>query len=279
MALRSPIYLDAETLLAQAEYHDLEIPRKAEIVEKTTRERGAQAKAGLSGVGASGSLGRTVEYQATYELSPTLKATVSKVIDALIATGAATTPDAQTTLIRDDLVEVHGVTRITAASLAGKALYILRRFMQGTDQDLSQLAAVSASDPDLVSELKAVYVDNALPPIPMLLEMRQTGLPQRVYVNLRPDHFVEAASADRVEGELRVLGAVSRLVSEGDDGYTSAEEWLLAGYEYLFRRTLMTQIDDMVSDLVEKVGLNIPADDVHAYISGPAVVIDAIAIY
>lgn len=279
MALRSPIYLDAETLLAQAEYNDVEVPRHAEIVEKTVRARGAEAKASVTGFGASGSLGRTVEHQATYELTPTLKSTVSKVIDALISDGVVKSADPEGRLGRDDLVELEGVTRITAASLAGKAFYILRRFMQDTTQDFSKLAELSTSDPELVSQIKAVYVDNALPPIPMLLEMTQTGLPQRVYVNLRPDHFVEAASADRVEGELRVLGTVSRLVPGGDDGYTSAEDWLLAGYEYLFRRTLMTKIDDMVRDLVEKLGLDLPGDDVHAYIAGPAIVIDAIALY
>lgn len=279
MALRSPIYLDAETLLAQAEYHELDVPRRAEIVEKTVRERGAQAKASITGIGASGSAGRTVEYQATYDLTPTLKSTVSKLIDSLISQGAVKPVEPEGSLSKDDLVELEGATRITAASLAGKAFYILRRFMQDTTQDLSKLAELSTSDPELVRQIKAVYVDNALPPIPMLLEMTQTGLPQRVYVNLRPDHFVEAASADRVEGELRVLGTVSRLVPGGDDGFTSAEDWLLAGYEYLFRRTLMTKIDDMVDDLVGKLGLELPADDVHAYIAGPAIVIDAIAVY
>jgi hypothetical protein len=279
MALRSPIYLDAETLLAQAEYHELDVPRRAEIVEKTVRERGAQAKASITGIGASGSAGRTVEYQATYDLTPTLKSTVSKLIDSLISQGAVKPVEPAGSLSKDDLVELEGATRITAASLAGKAFYILRRFMQDTTQDLSKLAELSTSDPELVRQIKAVYVDNALPPIPMLLEMTQTGLPQRVYVNLRPDHFVEAASADRVEGELRVLGTVSRLVPGGDDGFTSAEDWLLAGYEYLFRRTLMTKIDDMVDDLVGKLGLELPADDVHAYIAGPAIVIDAIAVY
>lgn len=279
MALRSPIYLDAETLLAQAEYHELDVPRRAEIVEKTVRERGAQAKASITGIGASGSAGRTVEYQATYDLTPTLKSTVSKLIDSLISQGAVKPVEPEGSLSKDDLVELEGATRITAASLAGKAFYILRRFMQDTTQDLSKLAELSTSDPELVRQIKAVYVDNALPPIPMLLEMTQTGLPQRVYVNLRPDHFVEAASADREEGELRVLGTVSRLVPGGDDGFTSAEDWLLAGYEYLFRRTLMTKIDDMVDDLVGELGLELPADDVHAYIAGPAIVIDAIAVY
>lgn len=41
----------------------------------------------------------------------------------------------------------------------------------------------------------------------------------------------------------------------------------------------MTHISDVVRDLVEKVQLDLPAEDVHAFIAGPAVVIDAIALY
>ena len=121
MALRSPIYLDTETLLAQAEYHDIDVPRQADIVEKTVRRRSGGGKVGVSGLGVDASAGTDIEYQSTYSLKPKEKATASKVIDSLIiAEAVKINPDGETVLGRDDLIEIQGTTRITAASLAGK---------------------------------------------------------------------------------------------------------------------------------------------------------------
>lgn len=280
MALRTPIYLDAETLFAQAEYHDLTVPHQAEIVEKTTKRRSASTNANVAGIaGATAALGRDVEVQSTYTLTPSHKATVSKVIDSLIqAEAVKVDPGAETAIGKDDLVELDGRTRITSASLAGKVFHIIRRLTDGIT-DIDNLRDLDVDEPELAAQLKSVYLQNELLPIPILLEMSGTALPQKVYVSLRPSHFVDLASADRIERELRVLGTVTHLVDEGDDGYFSAEEWLLNGFEYLFRRLLMTQVNDVVKKLVEDLDLDLPADDVHAVIAGPAIVVDAIAVY
>jgi hypothetical protein len=280
MALRAPIYLDTEILFAQAEYHDLAVPQQAEIVEKTTSKRSAAGKASLPGIGgASAGLGRDVESQSTYTLTPSHKATVSKLIDSLIENEAVRVdPDEKTAIGKDDLIELDGRTRITAASLAGKMFHIIRRLTDGIT-DLNDLKELTADTPEVAAQLKQVYLQNELLPIPILLEMTGTTLPQKVYVSLRPSHFVDLASADRVERELRVLGTVTHLVDGGGDGYFSAEEWLLTGYEYLFRRLLMTEVNPVVKKLVENFDLDLPADDVHAFIAGPAIVIDAIALY
>ncbi len=281
MALRSPIYLDTETLLSQAEYHDIEVPRQAEIVEKTTRRRSGGGKLNVPGIGGADAAGGSdVEYQSTYSLTPREKATVSRVIDRLISDGAVKLdPDGDTTLGKDDLVEIEGTTRITAASLAGKMFFIFRRFMDTAYGDLKSVFDLDVDDLPVVEQLKQVYLRNELLPIPVLLELTGSKLPQKLYVNLAPDHFIDAASANRVEGELRVLGSVSRLVPGGDEGFLSAEQWLLHDWEYLMRRQLMMQIGDVVKDLVDKLDLELPAEDVHAFIQGPAVVVDAVALY
>jgi hypothetical protein len=133
--------------------------------------------------------------------------------------------------------------------------------------------------PELAQQLKQVYLQNELLPIPILLELSGSTLPQRVYVNVRPDHFIDAASSNRAEGERRVLGTVAHLVPGGDGGYLSAEDWLLHDWENMMRRMAMLKLEDVVKQLVDQLDLGLPAEDVHSYITGPAVVIDAIALY
>lgn len=280
MALRTPIYLDTETLISQAEYHDIEVPRQEDIVEKTARKRSGGGRLGLSGLGVDASAGSNVEYQSTYTLEPKEKATVSKVIDSLIqAEAVKLNPDADAVLMKDDLVELEGRTRLTAASLAGKMFFILRRLMDSAEGDLETIFDLDVNDIPVAEQLKQVYLRNELLPIPILLELTGSELPQKVYVNIRPGHFIDAASANRVEGDLRILGSVGRLIEGGEDGYLSAEEWLLHDWEYMIRRKAMTMVGDLVGDLVEELELDLPSEDVHAYIAGPAIVIDAIALY
>lgn len=114
----------------------------------------------------------------------------------------------------------------------------------------------------------------------MLLELNDFTLPTRVYVNLPPNHFLNAAGSDRVEGEVQILAAVRQLLPEDkDDGFLSSEEWLLHDWEYLIRRRMMTGIADVVKTMVESLELDLPSDDVRAYIQGPAILVDAVAVY
>ncbi|WP_406490482.1 hypothetical protein OHB06_51750 [Streptomyces sp. NBC_01604] len=282
MALRSPLYLDTDTLLAQAEYHEIDVPQREEIVETSTKRRSGGGKFSLGAAGVDASGGSDVQRQATYSLEPREKATVSKVIDALIDQDAVISrPNATTVLTRDALVEIEGTTRITAASLFGKMFFILRRFLEGGS--LEQLPdTLSATDPRLLEQIEEVYLRNELPPIPILLELEGSGLPQKVYVNVTPDHFIDVASTNRVEGETRVLGTVSRLIDGSPEGFLSAEDWLLSGWEWMLRRTLMTRMDDALVELrrtMSNQGIVLPDEDVDAYITGPAIVVDAIALY
>jgi hypothetical protein len=280
MALRSPIYLDTDTLLAQAEYHDIDVPRQMAVVEKTVRKRSGGGKVGVSGVGFDASAGTDIEHQSTYSLQPKEKATVSKVIDALMRAEAVNVnPGDGAVLSKDDLVEIEGITRITAASLAGKIFFILRRLMDTAEGDLQTIFDLGAMDIPLARQLKQVYLRNELLPIPVLLGVTGSGLSPKVFINVRPDHFIDAASANRVEGQVRVLGTVSHLIDDGNEGFLSAEEWLLHDWEHLFRRKLMPQIEDALKPLVQQLEIDLDPDDVHAYIAGPAVVIDAIALY
>lgn len=280
MALRSPIYLDTETLLAQAEYHDINVPRQMDVVEKTVQKRGAGAKVGVSGFGLDATGATDVEYQSTYSLQPREKATVSKVIDELIRSGAIkTTITDEVALSKDDLVEIEGDTQITSASLVGKIFFILRRMMDSLEGNPASIFELNASDLPVAEQLKEVYLRNELLPVPVLLNLSGSGLSPKVYVNVRPDHFIDSATANKVEGNLRILGTVSHILGEDGDGYLSTEQWLMHDWEYLLRRKMMTQVQDFMRPLIEKLEIGLAAEDVKAYIAGPAIVIDAIAVY
>ncbi|MFE2763301.1 hypothetical protein [Streptomyces halstedii] len=203
-------------------------------------------------------------------------------IDGLIREGVVdASPTGDSALRKDALVEIEGTARITAVSVMSKVFFLFRRLVLDRNiNDLSQLANLDVDDPDVAQAIQRVYLQNELLPLPVLLEITGNSLPHKVYVNVRPGFFIDEASADRLEGDLRVLGSVYRIVPEND--FRVTDEWLLHGWEFMMRRIMMAQIQDdlqAVTQQLSRLGLDVPDDDVHAYISGPAVVIDAIALY
>lgn len=278
MALKNPVYLDLETLLAQAEYNDVRVPVQADIVERTVNQRSGNANVGYGRLGAGGSKGSEVEFQTSYTMTPSEKATVSKVIDELIRADVVSKAHTSEAIVKDDLFELEGTARITAASLVGKLFNLLLQYLKDMEQDITEIQFADLA-PDIKQLMQKVYLGNELVPIPLLIELENTGLEQRVFIHLRPSFFIESASLDRIEGEMRVLGTIRHLVDGGEEGYLSSEEWLLYGWEYLMKRMMMLNLNEQVEGLAAALKLDMPKDDVHAWIKGPAIVIDAIAIY
>lgn len=279
MALRRPVYLDAETLSALADYHNLDVDRLTQVVEKAVKKRSANAKASFPGILSAGAeIGKDVELQTSFTITPNEKASISKAIDGLIAGGHVIEPTPNATLVKDSIIEIEGRIKITAASLAGKVLYILRRFLDLNDADITELS-FDDIEPDVMKLAQDVFVRNELVPIPILVQVENTGLAPDVFVNLSPNLFVDSATSDQIEGERHILGTVRTLIPEGKDGYMSAENWLLPNWEYLMRRHLMTRIEDTVKDLVKALDIDLSAKKVSAWIKGPAVVLDAVAVY
>lgn len=281
MSLRNPTYLSTEALVAYAEYHDLHVPHQSDIVETASTRRTAGGAVGISGVGVSGDRGTIVEYQSSYRLVPTARSTASRIIDALIHQGILVVdPTEERALSVDDLVELDGLTTVTTASMAGKVFYLMRRLMESTDFVLSDLDEMDIeTDPHFAEQLKKIYLGNELLPVPLLLEMRESSLPQRVYLHFDPDNFVGSASVARIEGRVRVLGTVRQLIPGGGEGYLSSDEWLLHDWEHVMKRVMMTRISEQLHDLAEAFDLDLPADDVKAWLEGPAILLDVIAVY
>jgi len=280
MPLLNPVFLDIESLLAQAEYHAVPISVATDVVETTSKKRAGDASLEFRMLGANVAAGTDIAIQSTYQLKPQLRAMVSKTIETLIAEKAAKqVRDASISLKRDDFVEVFGDLRVTTISLVGKLLYILRRVLSSEGIDLTELFEFDTNNEELLKWIRRVYLGNELVPIPLLLEAKDTKLQQQVYVNLNPNHFVDSASATRVEGKFRILGTVSFVVASGSEGYLSSEQWLMPDWELFLRRTLLAGFDKELESLVDVLGVDIPAENALTYIQGPAVIIDAIAIY
>lgn len=71
MALRRPVYLDIETLMALGDYHGLDMPRLTDVVEKAVKKCSGNAKASFEGIGGGAELGKDVELQSSFTIAPT----------------------------------------------------------------------------------------------------------------------------------------------------------------------------------------------------------------
>lgn len=281
MGLRNPLYLDAETLASLAEYYEVGVDRMREVVETQRRTRSGGGKLGLGMAEAEGALGRDVETQLSYSIEPSQKAVVSKTIDGLLQTTGALVPfdDAHARQV-DDLMELSGDVVMTPTSLAGKMLYLFREYLGQESTDMNALMqGRPLSQAEVLPLIQRAYFNGALPPIPLLMELRSPQFPVRAFVSLPHSGFVDSAEASHIEGERRVLGQIAHLVAGGKEGYLSAEKWLLHGWDYMVRRVLMASLDKTVSDMIDRLGISLEAQDVQEYITGPAIVLNAVAVY
>ncbi|APX00440.1 DUF6414 family protein [Arthrobacter sp. QXT-31] len=278
MALRNPVYLDMETLAAQADYHEIRYPVPTEIVEKSTQGRSGEASAQIAGVGLRGKGGKDVELQKSFTLAPKDKAVVSRVLDSLIEEGHVRTETADG-FSRDDLVELEGESFLHQGSLVGKLMHIALLAMQSEHVDLSNLN-VAALEPEFLRHAKRAFLDNALLPIPLLLRLDRPVSEHDIYLDVEPGHFVGSRSITDIEGEIRVFGTVARLIDDGD--FYTAERWLLPGWERQMRRLLMASptLSEQVNAMSQVFDVGAVGDEkVEPFLRGPAIIISAIAVY
>jgi hypothetical protein len=276
MPLRTPKFLDTETFFALAEYADVPVPLQQEITERTVKNRKGGGKVAIAGTGLGGERGSEVEVQTSYTLAPNHKAAVSKTLDHLLRDGHLAAASSDLRLQKDLPVVLEGSGRLTTASVAGKLLYVALQIVGSSEVRLDELTS-GQMPPGAEEMLKAVYLGNELVPVPTLFELENTGLESRVLLSVRPGHFVDAATPEHIEGEIGVVGTVEAIVAEG--AFVNSEKWLLHGWEWLMKRMLMTTMDDVVGSLAASVDIDLPVDDVQAWIGGPAVVIDAVMVY
>lgn len=326
MPLRNPRYLNRADFYDHADYHDIEIPRRVELVARTSTNRSGGVKLGLQSIGVpfglEGQLGDSVELQSAYVLEVGEKSSFSKVLDAMENEDQA----ALTALplqggggqrwvaSRDQLVEMTGTMKLSPVSSIGKIMNVMLQLVghkdvdiddlfsrssmdaagrpssdgadeEGVDADEPRAAAAPEDIPVQAQEiLKAVYLRNEIPEIPTLFkfELDEEDAPWSVFINCEPSHFVGdgPAATDSIEGEVTVVGVVRELVGDDpSDGFISTERWTLHGWERTMRAMLRVRMDDLVDSLIPQLHSEWGAADASYYIKGPAVVIDAVAIF
>ncbi|MCG7310977.1 hypothetical protein [Brachybacterium sp. ACRRE] len=326
MPLRSPRYLNRTDFYDHADYHDIDIPRRVEILARTSTNRSGGAKLGLQSIGLpiglEGQLGDSVELQSAYVLEVGEKSSFSRVLDAMEDEGQAALTrlplpggeDQRWVTSRDQLVELTGTMKLSPVSSIGKIMNVMFQLVGHKDIDLNEIFSRPSSeatgrpspdeadgenlaadeptaptDPENIPAqaqeiFKAVYLRNEIPEIPTLfkLELDEEDAPWSVFINCEPGHFVGdgAAATDSIEGEVTVVGVVREFVGEDpSDGFISTEPWTLHGWERTMRAMLRTRMDDLVQSLIPQFDPGWQAGDESYYIKGPAVVIDAVAIF
>lgn len=247
-----------------------------DVVERAARKGSLSGSAGFGPLQGGAERGRETEVQRSYSLDPQTKAVVSRAIDELILAKHITRPDPERALSKGDAIELDGWSRLTPASMVGKMLHLCLRTIQTTDQDISTLDFAKIQ-PELMGEFKKIYAGNEVLPIPILLELTDTGLDIRTFVSLDANNFVDLAGVDRVEGDVTVLGTVSQIIDKGKG--LNTERWLLDGYEWLLRRVLMTKIDDVIAQATGAFDVEFDESEVGHVIQGPAIVVDGVAVY
>lgn len=278
MALKNPVYLDLETLEAQAQYHEVDFPIPADVIERTNHGRSGEAGAQAGPFSIRGTGGKDVELQKSYTLAPRHKTVVSRAMDALLAAGHVQT-DLLAGVSRDDLVLLEGRTSLMPCSTAGKLMHIALLAMR--DAQVTDFSSFRAADlePGFAQHAKRAYVNNELLPMPLLLRLEAPAGCPAVYLDLPSGHFLDSRSIDDVEGEIRVLGTVDKLIDEGS--FYSAERWLLPGWEHQMKRLLMASegISGIFESIAGHLGVDAPAEDTKPYLVGPALLISTIAVY
>lgn len=151
MPLRNPRYLNRTDFYDHAAYHDIDIPRRTEVVAQTSRTRKAAGKVGLQQlgipVGFEGQVGNSVEFQSAYTLEMGEKSSFSKVLDAmeredetaLVKIPLAQGDEARWVASKGELVELNGVMKLSPVSSVGKIMNVMLQLVGREDVNLDDL--------------------------------------------------------------------------------------------------------------------------------------------
>lgn len=266
---RSPIYLDLETLVPLANFHNIEVMADVSLSERDLGKKGANAglRMGIPGgptieAGGSGSREFEVAQARTVKDHPT--SALNRLLDDLAEAGQLSDLEDGAAFKRQ-LIELDRDWNVSAATDIGSTLEGLVRVM------VSNPAAMSS--PEMPPEAMSIMAGGSTSSGTVVLETdEEDSEGRKIIVLLAADDLLAKSTIDDLEGDRTVFGLVHDIVPQ--DKQYSLEKVFLAGFSRSIRRTFKTK--DLLS---LGVALNQPIGEDDLDIPGPLIVIKAVAVY
>lgn len=271
---RKPVYLDVETLVPLANYHDIEVMVDVEVSDRVLRSGtgGGTASIRVGGVGADANGSRASESETTQ--SRTIRdapaSALNRLVDELLRTDEVKTTVADAHGVsKRDLVELDSEWIISPATDAAGLMTALFEVVKNNPS----LAQSSGGPPP---EAMSAIFDSGSHSGPVILteeDADDDGDAGRIIVLATREHLIEPGTSDVLEGDRTVFGIVESLVPAGKN-FEFAKH-LLTGVPRALRRQMNAV--DLLRDVSEKMGNGVDAESL--VVPGPVVLVRAIAVY
>lgn len=251
---RSPIYLDTETLVPLANYHDIEVMVDVAVTQRDVGRSGLAGAAkgrlpipGSPSAEVSGNKGREREFTESRTVKDHPTSALNRLLDSLeAANDLVTSPDQ--TVSRGSIVAFDAEWSVSPATDVGGLFASMLKLIT-SDPSLSNSDEV----PDEV--VARLTGENQAGSIVLAGEVgdAETG----VVVLLESGLLLPQVKVDDLESERTVFGQVDRLVPEGRT--YSLENLFLAGFSRAIRRAF--DIEELLKSLGSGFGRHLTADD------------------
>lgn len=265
---RSPIYLDLETLVPLANFHDIEVMTDVSLSERDLGRKGANAglRMGIPGgptleAGGSGSKEFEVSQARTVTDHPT--SALNRLLDDLLAANQLSDL-ADGAVFKRQLVELDREWNVSAATDIGSILEGLVRVMVNNP--------LAMNSQEVPPEAMSVMTGGSTSGTVVLETEEEDSEGRKIIVLLTADDLVAKSTIDDLEGDRSVFGLVHEIVPPNKR--YSLEKVFLAGFSRSIRRTINTKVL-----LSLGAALNQPISEEDLDIPGPLIVIKAVAIY
>jgi hypothetical protein len=266
------MYMDVDLLRQMADYHDIPVPREAQVtrtvVDTTDRELGFDKWA-------KGHADRTATEEVTESYQSELRPVklCNDVIDELLMSDGVCdlTQDPDSQIIHRHPVLAEGEIELAPASEVGE---IVAKFVPLFTTMLAEGRTGSEpTDQELAHQF--FYGEHEKSSYVMSLELDDNG--NLIYFVLDPGKFYGGSSVEDVCGELSVFGLAERIIREGST--FSLDRYVVPGLNRTLRRAMgKDAIRELMEETVEmRGGAELRADDLN--IRGPATVVKVAAVF
>ncbi|MCZ4540655.1 hypothetical protein O4090_11455 [Dietzia kunjamensis] len=266
---RSPVFLDLETLVPLANFHDIEVMTDLSLSERDLGKKSANAgvKMGIPGgpnleVGGGGNKESEITQSRTVKDHPT--SALNRLLDGLVRSGELSSLQ-EGAIFKRQLVELDREWEISAATDIGSMLEGLVKFM------VSNPAAMDAQK--IPAEAMSLMAGGSETGGTVVLEADEKDSEgRRIIVLLSAGDLTVKSTIDDLEGDRTVFGVVHEIVPESRQ--YSLEKVFLSGVSRSVRRAFKTEA---LLDLA--TALNRPIGEDDLFVPGPLIVVKAIAVY